>query len=95
MSILDSGPTHPPYLMGNGGFFPRIKQPTNAVDHLPPPSAKVKNVWTYTSTSPQISPWHGHRQFTFDFSSVQTVTFDFSSVQTVTTDLKIRQAMYI
>jgi len=80
-----SGPTHPPYLMGNGRFFPKIKQPTIAVDHLPPSSAKVKNVWTYTSTSRQIPPWHGQRQFTFHFSSVQTVTID----------LKIRQARYI
>jgi len=61
MPRLASGPTHSPYLMGKGGFFSRIKQPKNAVEHLPRSTAKVKNVWNYTSSSPQISPWHGKR----------------------------------
>lgn len=34
MPRLASGPTHSPYLMGNGGFFPRIKQPKNEVEQF-------------------------------------------------------------
>jgi hypothetical protein len=31
-------------------FFPRVKQLWREADHSPPPSAEVKNVWSYTST---------------------------------------------
>jgi hypothetical protein len=61
--------------MSTGGFFPEIKQPRHEVDQLPPSRAKVKNVWTYISTSPHV-PWHEQGRFTFYFTSVQTITTD-------------------
>jgi len=38
--------------MVTGDSFPRGKQSGHEVDHSLPPSAKVKNAWHYTSTSP-------------------------------------------
>jgi len=40
------------YPMGTGAFSLRIKRPGREVDHSPPPSAEVKNAWSYTSTLP-------------------------------------------
>jgi hypothetical protein len=45
--------THPAsYPMGTEGSFPGGKASEREADHSPPPSAEVKNVWSYTS-SPQ------------------------------------------
>jgi hypothetical protein len=39
--------------MGSGGpFYGGIKRPGPEVNHLPPPSAEVKNEWSYTSAPP-------------------------------------------
>jgi hypothetical protein len=43
--------------VGTGGSFLGVNQPQHTADLSPPPSAKVKNMWTYTST-PHTS-WHG------------------------------------
>jgi len=34
------------------GTFPAVKQLGYKAEYSPPPSAKVKNAWTYTSVSP-------------------------------------------
>jgi len=44
------GPTHPPIQWVPGALFPGVKRPGHEADHSPPPSAKVKNAWSYTST---------------------------------------------
>jgi hypothetical protein len=36
--------------MGTRGSFPGDKAAGREADHLPPPSAEVKNVWSYNST---------------------------------------------
>jgi len=46
------GPTQPPLQWVQGALTPWIKQPGYEADHLPPSSAKVKNVWSYTSIPP-------------------------------------------
>ena len=33
-------------------FFRKVKQPGRDVDHSPPPSAAIKNEWSYTSAPP-------------------------------------------
>jgi hypothetical protein len=38
------------YTIGTRGSFPGVKRPGRETDHLPPYSAEVKNVWSYTST---------------------------------------------
>jgi hypothetical protein len=38
--------------VGTEGSYPGGKQPGCKADHLPPSSAEVKKVWSYTSTSP-------------------------------------------
>jgi len=43
-------PTRPPNQWVPGAL--RIKRPGSEADHSPPPSAKVKNEWSYTSASP-------------------------------------------
>jgi hypothetical protein len=53
MSRLALRPTYPPIQWVLEVYFLGIKQPGQEVDHLPPSDAKVKNVWSYTST-PQI-----------------------------------------
>jgi hypothetical protein len=40
------------YPMGTRGSFPGVKRPRREADHSPPPSAEVKNAWSYTSTPP-------------------------------------------
>jgi len=39
-----------PTIQGIPGFFSGVKQPGREADHLPPPSAQVRNEWTYTAT---------------------------------------------
>jgi hypothetical protein len=61
------------YSMGTRGSFPGVKWPGHEADHSPPSSAKVKNVWSYTSTSPirlhgVVLSWRKHRDnFTLTF----------------------------
>jgi hypothetical protein len=38
--------------MGSGGPSPGLKRPGREVDHSPPASAEVKEMWIYTSTPP-------------------------------------------
>jgi hypothetical protein len=38
------------YPVGTGGSFPGVKRPVREADHSHPSSAKVENVWSYTST---------------------------------------------
>jgi len=53
-------PLYPNWLSGsyslpsNGyrGSFPGVKLPRHEADHSPASSAKVKNIWSYTSTLP-------------------------------------------
>jgi len=35
--------------MVTGGFLPLVERPVREADHLPPSSAKVQDVWRYTS----------------------------------------------
>jgi hypothetical protein len=44
----------PPNLLSNGYRGPSLeeRQPGLEADHSPPPSAEVKNEWSYTSTPP-------------------------------------------
>jgi hypothetical protein len=44
------GPTQPPIQWVPGVFPAGVKRPLCEADHSPPPSAEVKNAWTYTST---------------------------------------------
>jgi len=41
------------YQMGTGALNPGVRRAEREVDHSPPSSAEVKNVWRYTSTHPQ------------------------------------------
>jgi hypothetical protein len=45
------GPTQPPIQWVPGALSLGVNQPGREVDHLPPSSAEVKIVWSYTSTS--------------------------------------------
>jgi hypothetical protein len=36
------------------GTFPGVKRPTREAHHYPPPTAEVKNRWSYTSTSQHV-----------------------------------------
>jgi hypothetical protein len=50
-----SSPKCPVRLLGPNGYrcsFPGVKRPGREVNHLPPSSAEVKNVWSHTSTPP-------------------------------------------
>jgi hypothetical protein len=46
------GPTQPPIQWIPGILSLGIKQSGREADHSPPSSAKIKNVWSYTSTNP-------------------------------------------
>jgi hypothetical protein len=46
------GPTQPPIQWVPGALSLGVKQLGREVDHSPPSSAEVKNVWSYTSTLP-------------------------------------------
>jgi hypothetical protein len=51
--VKNGSEAHPAsYPMGNRGSFPGGKAARREADHSPPPSAEVKNAWSYTSTSP-------------------------------------------
>jgi len=51
-SRMAPGPTQPPIQSVPGALSLRVKRPGREVDHSPPSSDKVKNAWSYTSTSP-------------------------------------------
>jgi hypothetical protein len=44
------------YPMGTGGSLSGVKRPGRETDHSPPPTAKVKNAWSHTSTPPPPPP---------------------------------------
>jgi hypothetical protein len=46
------GPTQPPIQWLPGALTLRVKRPDHEADHSPPSSAKVKNSWSYISSSP-------------------------------------------
>jgi hypothetical protein len=58
------------YPMDGGVLFSGIRRPGRKADHSPPPSAEVKNAWSYTSTHTYVfMTWYliKHRDiFTFD-----------------------------
>jgi hypothetical protein len=43
------GPTQPPIQWVRGSLSLGVKRPGCEADHSPPPSAEVKNAWSYTS----------------------------------------------
>jgi hypothetical protein len=45
------GPTQSPILWVQGALSVGVNRPGREADHSPPSSAKVKNAWSYTSTS--------------------------------------------
>jgi len=45
--------------IGNGALSPGVQRPAREAYHSPPSSTKVKNAWSYSSTSPNMSSWHG------------------------------------
>jgi hypothetical protein len=51
------GPVHSPIQLVPGAIYPWVKRPGNESNHPPLTSAKVKNMWIYTSTPP-TSSWH-------------------------------------
>jgi hypothetical protein len=60
---FSSTPQHPDWLYGlpsllsseyQGHFFPRGKAIMHEVNHSPPSTAEVKNVWNYTSTPSRL-----------------------------------------
>jgi hypothetical protein len=50
-SITARGPTQPPQQWVPEALYPGVKQPGREADHPPPPTAEVKNVWSFTSIS--------------------------------------------
>jgi len=54
-------PTQPPIQWVTGALFPQVKWLGCEANHSPPISAKVKNVWSYTSTPQYVfmAWWHG------------------------------------
>jgi len=66
------------------GFFPEAKRPAWKADHRPPPSAEVKNTWSYTSAPPVY--FHGVRwdnvAFTLNIKSTNLWNCPLSSLPT-------------
>jgi hypothetical protein len=56
-SRMALGPTQPPIQWVPGVLSLGVMQLGHEANHSPPSSAKVKNVWSYTSTPPMFS-WH-------------------------------------
>jgi len=46
------GTTQPPIQWVQGALSPGVKRSRREADHSPPPSAELKNTWSYTSTPP-------------------------------------------
>jgi hypothetical protein len=51
-SISALGPTQPPIQGIPEALSLGVKRPGRKADHSPPPSAEVKNAWSYTSNLP-------------------------------------------
>jgi hypothetical protein len=47
-------PTQPPIQWVPGALSSGVKRSGREVDHSPPTSAEVKNIWIYTSTPPYV-----------------------------------------
>jgi hypothetical protein len=47
-----ASPPQPPIQWVPGALSLGVKRPGREADHSPPPSAEVKNTWSYTSTPP-------------------------------------------
>jgi hypothetical protein len=78
------GPTQPPIQWVPGVFSLGVKRLGREADHSPPPSAEVKNAWSYTSTSQYVfMVWClvRHRD-TLTFTA-EVQGFDFSGVRIV------------
>jgi hypothetical protein len=80
-SRMALGPTQPP-IQWEPGLFPwGVKRPGREADHSPPSSAKVKNVWSYTSIPPLLfMEWClvNHRdKFVFTFFTFTHVFYMF------------------
>jgi hypothetical protein len=48
------GPHPASYLLCTAGSFSGAKRAQREAEHSPPPSAKVKNAWRYTSTPQHV-----------------------------------------
>jgi hypothetical protein len=48
------GPTQPPIPSAPGALSPGVKRSDVVADRSPSPSAEVKDVWSYTSTSSYV-----------------------------------------
>jgi hypothetical protein len=68
------GPTQLPIQCVPGALSPGVKRLGREADHIPPSTAEVKNVWSYTSTRQYVfMAWYfvKHRDnFTFTFTYV-------------------------
>jgi len=53
------GPTQPPIQGVLAAISPGVKGPGHKAAHPSPPSAKVKNVWSYTLPLPWTFSWCG------------------------------------
>jgi hypothetical protein len=84
------GPSQPPIQWVLGALSLGIKQLGHEADHSPPPSAEVKNAWSYTSTPQYVfMAWCLVKQLTLDtlLVSSKLPSFFFGGPQNV----KIRQ----
>jgi hypothetical protein len=70
-----SGTNSASYFKGTRSFFPGAKWPGNEADQSPPSSAKIKNVWSYTTTPPMCV--HGIFRDNFSFLLIISSLFDF------------------
>jgi hypothetical protein len=53
------GPRQLPIQWVSGALSTEVKRPECEAGHSPPPSAEVKNSWSYTSTPPHVfMAWH-------------------------------------
>jgi hypothetical protein len=60
------GPQSLPIQWPPGALFPVVRRPEREADHWPPPSAKVNNEWSYTSSPPpSMCPYGVRLAFTF------------------------------
>jgi hypothetical protein len=58
--VQNGSGAHPAsYPVVPGDLSLEVKRPGREANHSPPSSAEVKNAWSYTSTLPNTSSWHG------------------------------------
>jgi hypothetical protein len=72
-----------------GALTPRVKRPGSEVDHSPPCSAKVKNTWSYTSTSQYVFVTWCLLKHRDNFSLTFTFTAPIITTTTTTTTIII------